>query len=59
MIAPFLHRSLPYFHFIMLDVDLFFKMNIRELFLIFDIFTENETIALALDLAPHYYHVLR
>jgi len=59
MIAPFLHRSLPFRRFIMLDVDLFFRTDIKELFLLFDRFRETEAAAFSLDLAPHYYHVLR
>ena len=59
MIAPFLHRSLPYRRFIMLDVDLFFRTDIKELYLTFDLFGKKEAVALSLDLAPHYYHVLR
>lgn len=59
MIAPFLHQSLPFRHFIMLDVDLFFRTDIKDLYLTFDLFSETEAVALSLDLAPHYYHVLR
>ena len=59
LIAPFLHRSLPFRRLIMLDVDLAFRIDIVELYGTFDSFSEAESMAFVPDLAPHYYHVLR
>ena len=57
LIAVFYHRVFPFNRFIMLDVDLKFKIDIAELYDYFDIFENENKIAFAavgLDLSPHY-----
>ena len=57
LIAIFYHRVFPFRRFIMLDVDLKFKIDLAELYDQFDIFeNENEMTfgAVGRDLTPHY-----
>ena len=57
LIAIFYHRVFPFNRFIMLDVDLKFKIDIAELFDQFNDFeNENEDTfaAVGRDLSPHY-----
>ena len=57
LIAIFYHRIFPFNRFIMLDVDLKFKIDVAELFDQFNHF-ENENhkafAAVGRDLSPHY-----
>ena len=57
LIAIFYHRVFPFKRFIMLDVDLKFKIDLAELYDQFSIF-ENENkktfAAVGRDLSPHY-----
>ena len=49
----------PYRKFIMLDVDLKFRVDVAELFRQYEEFDADQMIGVGSDLAPHYYHVLR
>ena len=57
LIAIFYHRVFPFNRLIMLDVDLKFKIDISELYDLFDDFEnldENKLVAVGRDLSPHY-----
>ena len=57
LIAIFYHRIFPFERFIMLDVDLKFRIDIMELYDQFTVFeqkNENSFASVALDLSPHY-----
>jgi hypothetical protein len=54
MMGPFYHRVFPYEKFIMLDADLKFRIDIKELFDHFDHFTSEQVMGVGIDLAPHY-----
>ncbi len=59
LLAPFYHRVFPFDRFIMLDVDLKFKIGIEELYKEFDNFEVTNIMGVASDLSPHYMHALR
>ena len=57
LIAIFYHRVFPFNRFIMLDIDLKFKVDIAELYDQFNLFeSESNTTfaAVGRDLSPHY-----
>ena len=57
LIAIFYHRVFPYNRLIMLDVDLKFKIDISELYDLFNYFEnsdKNKLVAVGRDLSPHY-----
>ncbi len=58
MLAPFYHRVFPFDKFIMLDLDLKFKVGLEELYQRFDDFDEREVMGVARDLSPHYRFVM-
>lgn len=59
LLAPFYHRVFPFDRFIMLDVDLKFKIGIEELYKQFDNFDVTNIMGVANDLSPHYMIALR
>ncbi|TRY61033.1 hypothetical protein TCAL_01446 [Tigriopus californicus] len=59
MIGPFYHLIFPFRRFIMLDIDLKFRIDIQELDAQFDLFEPEILMGVGLDLSPHYRHVLR
>ena len=57
LIAIFYHRVFPFNRLIILDVDLKFKIDISELYDLFDDFEnldKNKLVAVGRDLSPHY-----
>ena len=52
--GPFYHRIFPYEKFIMLDADLKFRIDIAELYDMFEDFSKNQVMGVGVDLAPHY-----
>ena len=54
LIGPFYHRIFPYNKFIMLDADLKFRIDIAELYDMFEDFSNNQVMGVGVDLAPHY-----
>lgn len=59
MIGPFYHLIFPFRRFIMLDIDLKFRIDIQELDAQFELFEPGNVMGVGLDLSPHYRHVLR
>ena len=54
LMGPFYHRIFPYEKFIMLDADLKFRIDIAELYDMFEDFSNNQVMGVGVDLAPHY-----
>ena len=54
LMGPFYHRIFPYKKFIMLDADLKFRIDIAELYDMFEDFSNNQVMGVGVDLAPHY-----
>ena len=54
LMGPFYHRIFPYDKFIMLDADLKFRIDIAELYDMFEDFSNNQVMGVGVDLAPHY-----
>ena len=54
LMGPFYHRIFPYKKFIMLDADLKFRIDIAELYDMFEDFSNDQVMGVGVDLAPHY-----
>ena len=60
-VAPFYHREIPeeMEKLIVVDIDIEFRVDILELFEYFSRFKQSELIAIANDMSPHYYNMLK
>ena len=54
LMGPFYHRIFPYENLIVLDADLKFRIDIKELFGLFEDFDSQQVMGSANDLSPHY-----
>ena len=54
LMGPYYHRIFPYEKLIVLDADLKFRIDIKELFELFDEFDSQQVMGSANDLSPHY-----
>ena len=54
LLGLFYHRIFPYEKIIMLDADLRFEIDVSELYEQFENFNEDQVMAVAKDMTPHY-----
>ena len=54
LMGPYYHRIFPYEKLIVLDADLKFRIDVAELYALFDEFDSQQVMGSANDLAPHY-----